>query len=74
MNADRATKLRRGVRPRDIAGKTLRARAADLVSEVRHLDRRIAMAARDIEAAVEASATLADPLTRASHRNLEGRV
>jgi transposase len=57
LNADRAAELLRTVRPRDIAGKTLRSLAVDLVSEVRQLDRRIAKAARDIEAAVEASAT-----------------
>jgi transposase len=57
LNADRAADLLRTVRPRDIAGKTLRTLAADLVSEVRQLDRRIAKAAHDIEAAVEASGT-----------------
>lgn len=57
MNADRAADLLRTVRPRDTAGKTLRTLAADLVAEVRQLDRRIDKAARDIETAVEASGT-----------------
>ena len=41
--------------PATHAGKTLRSLAVDLVAEIRHLDRRIAKAAGDIEAAVEAS-------------------
>lgn len=40
------------VRPRDLAGKTMRGLAFDLVAEVRQLDRRIAKAVGDIEAAV----------------------
>ena len=52
-----AAELLRGVRPRDAAGKTLRALALNLVSEVRQLDRRIAKAANDIQTAVTASAT-----------------
>ena len=47
----------RGVRPRDIAGKTMRALAVDLISEIRHLDRRIIKATGDIQAAVTASGT-----------------
>jgi transposase len=57
LTADHAAELLRGVRPHDAAGKTLRALAMDLVSEVRQLDRRIAKAARDIEIAVTASGT-----------------
>ena len=57
LSADHAAELLRGVRPRDPAGKTLRALAADLVSEVRQLDRRITKAANDIETAVTASGT-----------------
>jgi transposase len=57
LTADAAADLLRGVRPRDIAGKTMRALAVDLVNEVRHLDRRIAKAAGDIQAAVTASGT-----------------
>lgn len=57
LTADHAAELLRGVRPRDLAGKTLRALAVDVVSEVRQLDRRIAKAAIDIETAVSASGT-----------------
>jgi transposase len=57
LSADHAAELLRGVRPRDAAAKTLRALAADLISEVRHLDRRIAKAGKDIDAAVTASGT-----------------
>src|SRR3546814_8592879 len=35
LNAERAAELLRTVRPRDTAGKTLRALAADLISELR---------------------------------------
>jgi transposase len=52
LSADRAADLLRGVRPRDIAGKTMRGLATDLVAEVRQLDRRITKATSDIEAAV----------------------
>ncbi len=44
-----------GIRPRDAAGKTLRTLAADLVTEVRQLDRRITKAAADIQAAITES-------------------
>jgi transposase len=47
----------RTVRPRDTAGKTLRALAADLISELRALDRRIDKAAHEIEIAVKTSGT-----------------
>ena len=57
LTADHVAELLRGVRPRDAAGKTLRALATDLVGEVRQLDRRIAKAARDIQTAVTASGT-----------------
>ncbi|WP_244461517.1 transposase [Rhodococcus sp. ZPP] len=40
------------MRPREVAGKTLRGLAVDLVAEVRQLDRRIVKAASDIKAAV----------------------
>ena len=55
LSADRAAEMLTRVRPRDVAGKTLRSLAADLVAEVRQLDRRIDKAARDIEAAVAES-------------------
>ena len=57
LTADHAAELLRGVRPHNAPGKTLRALAMDLVSEVRQLDRRIAKAANDIETAVTASDT-----------------
>jgi transposase len=57
LTADHAAELLRGVRPHNAAGKTLRALAMDLVSEVRQLDRRIAKAAGDIHTAVTASGT-----------------
>jgi transposase len=57
LNADRAAELLRTVRPRDTAGKTLRTLAADLIAELRGLDRRIDKAAHDIEIAIQASGT-----------------
>lgn len=57
LTADQAADLLRSVRPRDIAAKTLRTLAVDLVSEIRQLDRRIKKAARDIDTAVAASGT-----------------
>lgn len=61
LTAERAGELLRGILPRDTAGKTLRSLAADLVTEVRQLDRRITKAAADIRAAVtESGTTLTD--------------
>lgn len=61
LTAEQASALLRRVRPRDVAGKALRGLAADLIDEIRALDRRITKAARDIEAAVTASnSTLTD--------------
>ncbi|MEB3063873.1 IS110 family RNA-guided transposase [[Mycobacterium] zoologicum] len=57
LTADRAATLLSTLRPRDPALKTFRALATDLVSEIRHLDRRIAKAVRDIKSAVTASKT-----------------
>jgi transposase len=57
LNSERAAELLRTVRPRDTAGKTLRALAADLISELRALDRRIDKAAHEIEIAVKTSGT-----------------
>jgi transposase len=57
LTADRAAELLRGIRPRDTAAKTLRGLAADLVTEIRQLDRHIAKAATDIATAVSASGT-----------------
>jgi transposase len=57
LTADRATNLLRTIRPRDPATKALRGLAVDMISELRHLDRRIAKAANDISSAVAASRT-----------------
>ena len=57
LTADQAAELLRKIRPRDAAGRTLRGLAVDLVTEIRHLDRRIAKAAADIKTAVTASGT-----------------
>jgi transposase len=57
LTADQAAELLRGVRPRDAAGKALRGLAADLVAEIRQLDRYIAKAAANIQTAVSASGT-----------------
>ena len=57
LSADRAAEMWRRVRPRDLAGKTMRGLAVDLVAEIRQLDRRIAKAASDIEAVVIESGT-----------------
>jgi len=55
LTADRAADILRQIRPREPAAKTLRSLAADLVAEIRQLDRRIAKAAVDITAAVKSS-------------------
>ncbi|MDV6277847.1 transposase [Rhodococcus erythropolis] len=61
LSADRAAEMLRRVRPRDLAGKTLRGLAVDLVAEVRQLDRRITKAASDIgEAVAESGSTLTE--------------
>ena len=61
LTADRAADILRQIRPREAAVKTLRSLAVDLVAEIRQLDRRIAKAATDIAAVVEASgSTLTD--------------
>lgn len=57
LTADRAADILRQIRPREPALKTLRSLAADLVAEIRALDRRIAKAAADIETAVKSSGT-----------------
>jgi transposase len=55
LTADRAAEILRQIRPREAAAKTLRNLAVDLVAEIRQLDRRIAKAATDIEAALATS-------------------
>ncbi len=57
LTAERAAELLRGIRPRDVAGRTLRSLATDLVAEIRQLDRRIAKAAADIQTALTDSGT-----------------
>ncbi|SEG77995.1 Transposase [Thermomonospora echinospora] len=57
LTADIAAKALRRVRPEDTLGHTLRALAADLVAEIRRLDRRITAIAEQISAAVAASGT-----------------
>ncbi|MEV6227438.1 IS110 family transposase [Saccharopolyspora shandongensis] len=57
LTAQIAAELLRTVRPRDIAGRTLRRLAADLVAEVRRLDRRITTADADIATTVEHTGT-----------------
>jgi transposase len=55
LTADAAAQLLRPVRPRGIGPRTLRRLAADLVTEIRHLDRRITAANTEIADAVQAS-------------------
>jgi len=55
LSADTAAQLLRPVRPRGIAARTLRRLAAELITEIRHLDRRISVANTEITAAVQAS-------------------
>jgi len=57
LDADTAARLLRTVRPRASGPRTLRRLAAELVTEIRHLDRRIATATTDISTAVADSAT-----------------
>jgi len=57
LDADTAARLLRTVRPRASEPRTLRRRAAELIIEIRHLDRRIATATTDISTAVADSAT-----------------
>jgi transposase len=57
LDADTAARLLRGVRPRGVGAATLRRLAAELITEIRHLDRRITTATDRISAAVAASAT-----------------
>jgi transposase len=55
LTAELAAEALRRVWPRDTLGRTLRALAADLVAELRRLDRRIADATRTLSDAVTAS-------------------
>ena len=61
LDADTAAQLLRPLRPKDTAPQTLRRLAADLVSEIRHLDRRIATTNTQITEALHTSgSTLTD--------------
>lgn len=55
LNADTAAQLLRTVRPRAAGPRTLRRLAAELIAEVRHLDRRVATVTTDISDALAAS-------------------
>jgi transposase len=55
LSADHAAQLLRTVRPRSTGPRTLRRLAAELVGEIRHLDRRIATTTSEISAAVTAT-------------------
>ncbi|MDT0264561.1 IS110 family RNA-guided transposase [Jatrophihabitans lederbergiae] len=57
LSAEAAAEALRRVRPRDSLGRTLRTIAADLVTELRRLDRRIAEATQTLRDAVTASGT-----------------
>jgi transposase len=61
LTADTAARLLSRVRPRAPLQRTLRRLAADLITEIRRLDRRIATAGQDVAAAItEAGCTLAE--------------
>ena len=55
LSADHAAQLLRTARPRSTGPRTLRRLAAELVGEIRHLDRRIATTTSEISAAVTAT-------------------
>ncbi len=57
LSAEAAAEALRRVRPRDALRRTLRAIAADLVTELRRLDRRIAETTQALSDTVAASAT-----------------
>jgi transposase len=61
LDADTAARLLRTVRPRASGPRTLRRLAAELVTEIRHLDRRIATATTDIS--TDISTAVADSAT-----------
>ena len=78
LTADTATQLLRPVRPRNIAARTLRRLAAELITEIRHLDRRISGANTEINTnAVQASRSTLTELRGIGHLNagkILGRV
>lgn len=57
LDAEQAARLLRTVRPRETGLRMLRRLAAELIAEVRHLDRRIATTTTEISNAVSASAS-----------------
>ncbi|URM99082.1 transposase [Actinomadura madurae] len=57
LTADIAARALRGVRPQSVLGGTLRALSADLVTEIRRLDRRVSAVTEQISAAVADSGT-----------------
>lgn len=57
LTADTGAQLLRSVRPRQPAPRTLRRLAAELIAEIRHLDRRVDTTTTEISAALAASAT-----------------
>jgi transposase len=57
------------VRPRSIAARTLRRLAAELITEIRHLDRRISVANTEITHAVQASRSTLTELRGIGHLN-----
>lgn len=67
LTADTAAQLLRTVRPRATGPATLRRLAADLIAEIRHLDRRIATVTTDISAAVAASGSTLPELRGIGH-------
>jgi transposase len=67
LSADTAAQLLRPVRPRGIAARTLRRLAAELITEIRHLDRRISVANTKITHAVQASRSTLTELRGIGH-------
>ena len=71
LDADTAARLLRTVRPRASGPRTLRRLAAELITEIRHLDRRIAAATTEISTAVAGQRHHPDPAAR--HRRPDRR-
>ena len=71
LDADTAARLLRTVRPRASGPRTLRRLAAELVTEIRHLDRRIATATTDISHRRRRQRHHPDPAAR--HRRSDRR-
>ena len=69
LTADTATQLLRPVRPRSIAARTLRRLAAESITEIRDLDRRISVANTEITHAVQVSRSTLTELRGIGHLN-----